>query len=65
MKVNYPIIDADGHVLEKDRELHPALKPIPIFPHSMVGIAAPASPAKILKPRRRAGCNSSTSSAST
>ena len=22
MNVNYPIIDADGHVLEKDRELH-------------------------------------------
>ena len=22
MSVNYPIIDADGHVLEKDRELH-------------------------------------------
>ena len=22
MKVNYSIIDADGHVLEKDRELH-------------------------------------------
>ncbi len=60
MNPNYPIIDADGHVLEKDRELHDYLggryieraalrNLLLIFPPSTAGTAAPACPAKIRK----------------
>ena len=30
MKTTYPIIDADGHVLEKDSELHEFLEADPL-----------------------------------
>ena len=72
MNVNYPIIDADGHVMEKDaraarlsrralRQSAPVSRPILTFLRSMAGIAAPAFREKIRKPRRRAGSNFSMS----
>ena len=74
MSVNYPIIDADGHVLEKDRELHdylggrysqaPRFETYSYFPTLDGWNRGTTSPAKILKPQRHAGCKSSTSSAS-
>ena len=71
MSVAYPIIDADGHVLEKDRELHdylggryssaPRFETYAYFPLLMAGTAAPECPARIRKPRHRAGSSSSMS----
>ena len=75
MNVNYPIIDADGHVLEKDRELHdylggryrarPVSRPNLIFRRWTAGTGARACLAKIPKLPRRAGWSFSTSLACT
>ena len=74
MSAAYPIIDADGHVLEKDVELAEFLEgpyremrrneTYGFFPPSTVGTAASPPPEKSPRCRRPAGWSSSTSSVS-